>query len=158
MKKNLLLTLLLGFLIAMNAVLLFLLFNKSDSKKGPPHEFVVQELNFSEEQTERYHLLESKFRQRMRPIHHRTRELKEALFNSVSDEDATEKTVDSLTTLIGNLEKARDTEVVNHFKAIYDLCDSNQKQQFQKLIGNAMHRPGPGGPPPPDGRQGPPPR
>ncbi|NAS11661.1 Spy/CpxP family protein refolding chaperone [Poritiphilus flavus] len=157
MKKNLLLTVLLVFLIAMNAVLLFLLFNKSDNKQGPPHEFVVRQLNFSDEQTEQYHLLEQRFRERMRPVHHRTRELKDALFNSVTDENTSQVIVDSLTTLIGNLEKARDTEVFNHFRAIYDLCDSEQKQRFQKLIGNVMQRRGPGGPPPPEGRHHPPP-
>ncbi|MEX0288588.1 MAG: Spy/CpxP family protein refolding chaperone [Flavobacteriaceae bacterium] len=152
MKKNLLLTLLLVFLVVMNGILLFLFFKKPGKRPLPPHEFVVKELRFTDEQMREYEKIRMDFDHNMRPLHRERMQLKEALFAKMSETDVEEKEIDSITALIGASEKERDMQVFNHFRAIYDLCDERQKEHFAKIVNRALRMP--------PGRkgQGPPPR
>ncbi|WP_411031959.1 Spy/CpxP family protein refolding chaperone [Spongiimicrobium sp. 3-5] len=151
MKKNLLLTLLLVFLVLMNGVLLFLFFSKPPRRSGPPHMFVVKELNFNTLQMEQYQVLDQKFEQGMRPLHHRRRQLKNEMFKMISEGNGSVKEIDSITDLIGDSEKERDLKVYYHFRAIYELCNPEQKKRFQRIVQDALQRGRKKGPGPPHG-------
>ena len=66
--------------------------------------------------------------------------------------------------LIGQNEKAKDLETYHHFKNIQELCNAEQKEIFEKIIKDAIHKAGKGGPlePPPhergEGHRPPPPK
>ncbi|MEM9076985.1 MAG: hypothetical protein AAGC43_08095 [Bacteroidota bacterium] len=155
MKKNIVLIVFLGFLMVMNGVLLFLVVKKPNQRHGPPREFISNQLDFNEVQTERFMELDREHHRKMRGFDNELRDRKEVLFSHLGDTDFSDKELDSLTKRISELSKAREMEVFRYFRQIEEICDTKQKQKLQRIVSGAL-RPGPPGDRPPPG--GPPPR
>ena len=152
MKKNVLLLVLLVFLIVMNGVLLFLVVKKPNRKPGPPRDFIVERLDFNEEQLVEFAEIDETHHQKMRAIDDESRRLKGILFTTREENRVN---IDSIGDLIGTLAKERELEVHHYFKRIEQLCDDKQKLKLKRIVRGAL-RPGPPhGRPPHDG---PPPR
>ena len=159
MKKNLPLYILLIFLIIMNGFFLYKYLGngekedykieKENSKRPKQSEhFLVKELRLDETQKEQYRLLTRSHRPAMREVLDEIRELKDALFNGLSDASFGDVSVDSITTLIGEKEKQKEILTFLHFKEVQKLCNKNQKEKFSKIINDAIRREGkPQGPP-----------
>ena len=165
MKKNSILYLLLVFLIIANG---FFLFNYIGNNKGKklsrPQKhtnFIIKELNFNEAQLEQFKSIGQEHQDAMMTISDDIKGLKEALFNRLSSASVNEKSIDSITSLIGQKEKEKDTEVFYHFKSIQNICNDNQKEKFKKIINDALLRgkneDRPPRPDSPDGHRPPPP-
>ena len=163
MKKNVLLYVLLFFLIIVNGFFLYIYLGKYDSKneKRPvdPMNFVIQQLNFDESQLQQLTSINKEHLNNMMSLGDETKQLKDDLFNRLSDATVNEKIVDSITNLIGLKEKEKDTEAFYHFRSIQELCNDKQKEKFKKIINDALRKGGDNRPPPPEGdnRNGPPP-
>ncbi len=167
MKKNLILYILLGFLLIANGFFLMNHISKPDGKrsKGPkgPGNFIVKELQFNDDQLEKFNELNDEHHRKMRRLSQNVRKLKDELFNNISVSSVNDTEIDSLTSLIGNTEKLKDLEVFNHFRRIQALCDEKQKEKFNLIIKNALHTKGPRNEGPPgrrdrrEGRRPPPP-
>tara|TARA_R110000868_G_scaffold50170_2_gene160594 strand:+ start:140 stop:649 length:510 start_codon:yes stop_codon:yes gene_type:complete len=165
MKKNLTLYILLAFLIVANGFfLIHYLGNperRAQSDRGEnPDNFIVQELKFNDSQKEQFIVLSDAHRKEMQSISEELRNLKDGLFSKISDESVNERYVDSITSLIGEKEKAIDIATFNHFKSIRKLCNEKQKEKFNRIIKDAIHRGGQQGSPPqggPENRNAPPP-
>jgi Spy/CpxP family protein refolding chaperone len=174
MKKNLPLYILLIFLIIVNV---FFLFNylgrptfKDENNSKDPIGFLAEQLEFSEAQIKQIEAINDNQHKKIIRLNDDERLLKDALFDKLSDDNAEEATIDSITTLIGLKQKEIDKMRFNHFKSIRNICNEEQKIKFKKIITDALQRgmggensppPNSGdrkGPPPMDGdRQGPPP-
>ncbi|WP_111683923.1 Spy/CpxP family protein refolding chaperone [Winogradskyella tangerina] len=154
MKKQLPLYILILFLIIVNGFFLINHFGISDDGdfKGPkgPNNFISKRLDFNAEQTQQFEELEQKHRKTMRGISNEIRSSKEALFDQISNVEASDSKIDSITSVIGEFEKNKDLEVFRHFKAIYNICDDSQKAKFNSLVKDALHKG-----PPPRGRRSP---
>lgn len=150
MKKNLLLTLLLTFLMVMNGVLLYMTLKEPDRKPRPPRDFILKELNFTEDQQMEFQEVNAEHHRKMRGIDERTRELKGLLFSNLGSDDFSNQELDSITSSIGDLSEEREKEVFSFFNKIERMCDSAQKRKLRRIVSGALRRPGPeGGPPPP---------
>ncbi len=169
MKKNLLLYILLVFLIVVNGFFLFNYIggsNATESSDRPEHRgpvnFIIKELNFNEDQMFQLEDLNREHHHRMRGIGGEIKQLKEALFNQISDKSLNENIIDSITSLIGEKVKERDIEIFYHLKGIEVLCNDQQKEKFKKIINEALHKEGRKQQRPPlgrgDGEHRPPPR
>lgn len=148
MKKNLLFSALLIFLMVMNGVLLFMLLNQNEKPPRPSRDFMAQELNFSVEQTTEFMRLERQHRSRMRALDDELIFLRRSFFTI--DEDAAIKTSqkDSLSERMGVLFVAKNNEIYNHFQNIASICNPEQREQLEEIMQRAMrHGPGRGGPP-----------
>lgn len=147
MKKNLLLGLLLFFLIIMNGVLLFMLFQKGPDRRPPkpPGDFIVKELNLNTDQLQKFNVLSRDHHQEMRKLDHEIRGLKDQLFNGIGQEDFTPQKVDSITTLIAALGKQKESNVYRHFKALSEICTPEQRVKLNRIITKAMRKHGPPG-------------
>lgn len=151
MKKNLLLYILLAFLILVNGFFLFHFF------KGPPHgkpgrggdlaHFLAKELQFNESQMQQLRALNKGHHQEIQLLLGEIRTLKDALFNNLSEKEYSKSAIDSITSLIGEREKEKDLRTFYHFKAIQDMCDASQKEKFQHIVKDALHRHGKRPPP-----------
>jgi len=144
MKKNFPLYILLFFLIIVNA---FFLYNYLGAgNKGGPKEpnrlgnFLVKELAFDESQQEQFRILGKKHHHRMRSLSEDIRGLKDELFKGFSDASLHDVNIDSIATIIGEKEKAKDLEVFSHFKQVQNLCNDKQKEKFGKIIEDALKR------------------
>ncbi len=137
----------------------------NDNRENRPQEpmnFIANQLNFDDAQLEKMEVINDKHHFEMRRISDDLRGLKDDLFKELSNTDLQNETVDSLTTLIGNKQKERETEVFYHFRSIQDICNEKQSEKFEVIIKDALRKGdnnGPEGqrPPPPNGH-GPPPR
>lgn len=155
MKKNLLLAILLIFLMVMNGVLLFLMLNKPEKRKGPPGTFISNQLGFDPGQQAEFLEIDRIHHFKMREISNRFRDLKEHLFTRMGDADFTEEKVDSISNLIGELSAAKEKEIFSYFRQIEDICNKDQKLKLENIVHQALRRgPGPG---PGQGPPGPPP-
>lgn len=143
MKKNLLLYILLIFLIIVNGFFLFNYIGKPHLKgpigpKGPSN-FIVKQLNFNDTQFDKFSELSNSHKKRMRTISDDLKELKEGLFDNISNMSISESKIDSIATLIGRNEKAKDLEIFNHFRKIQSICNEKQKMQFNEIMKDALH-------------------
>lgn len=165
MKKNILLYILLFFLITVNGFFLYNYMGKPHFKKDKEYNgslgFITKQLKFDDKQLEKMKIINEEHHQNMMRIKLRSRELKDALFNKMSDDFVDKKNIDSITTLIGQNEKELDTEVFYHFKSIQELCNNQQKETFKKIIKDALQKNSGRNQRPPhlkrDDRNGPPP-
>jgi hypothetical protein len=129
------------FMLIINAMLLYMIIEKN-GKKAPPkgQTFLMQELNFSEDQKKQFLVLDDAHRKRMIQIDDESKELRETLFDSYNEETASK---DSLMTLFGNLEAARQEELFSFFGKVRKLCDDSQAKKFDQIIKKAIDRKGP---------------
>jgi protein CpxP len=142
MKKNLLLYILLIFLIIVNGFFLFNYIGKPHMKgpRGPqgPSNFIAKQLNFNDTQLDKFGELINSHKKRMRTISDDLKELKEGLFDNISNMSISESKIDSIATLIGNNEKEKDLEVFNHFRNIQSICNEKQKKYFDEIMRDAL--------------------
>ncbi|MFD2565796.1 Spy/CpxP family protein refolding chaperone [Pseudotenacibaculum haliotis] len=151
MRKKLLYAFLLIMLI-INALLLYMILDKKMGKqpqKGPG--FLTEELNFTEEQKDRFFMLDRVHRREMMQLDDELRDLRKKLFNSFAEEGFSP---DSITSRIGELEEAKQKEMYAFFKEVRSLCDEDQAKIFDKIIDKVLRRRGPKKPGP--DRRGPP--
>ena len=162
MKKNLILYILLVFLILVNSLFLFNYMGNGNSKeqKGTrnPGSFIVKELGFNNAQLENFREKSKGHHQTMLGLSDDIRNLKDDLFDRLSDASLAQGKVDSIASLIGEREKEIEVETFYHFKMIEAICNDTQKEKFKKIIKDALRRGGERGqrPPPrkrPDGHE-----
>ncbi|NKI30376.1 hypothetical protein [Croceivirga thetidis] len=146
MKKNLPFTILLIFLMAMNAALILLLFRKDKQNERLPRVLMSEVLNFDASQAEQFQLLDVEHHDKMRELSQEQWRLKDKLLNEIDNINFSKSERDSLIRLIGEYEEEKNKELFSFFVAVDKLCTQDQKKKLRRII----QRPKPGnGPPPP---------
>ncbi|MEM7486536.1 MAG: hypothetical protein AAF348_15115 [Bacteroidota bacterium] len=148
MKKNSTIIVLLTFLVVMNGILLFLVLKKPDRRKRPPRTFISHQLGFDEIQQQKFEKIDAEHQSKMRDIDDRSKDLKEYLFSGLGDANFTDKKIDSVTTLIGELSKEKDKETFYYFEELKKVCNEEQQEKLETILSSAL-RHGRRGPPPP---------
>ncbi|TMM53714.1 hypothetical protein FEE95_17605 [Maribacter algarum] len=154
MKNNLLLYILLGFLVLVNSFFLFKHFSAGDNDergRGPrPGNFIAKQLEFDDSQTQKFEKLDMEHRENINMLLADIRELKDSLFDRLSDETVDDSEINAIASQIANKEKTKELETFRFFKAVGELCNDNQKELLKSIIKDALGRQGP------PGRNGPP--
>lgn len=138
MKKNLPIIILLIFLVVMNGILLFLLLNKPDRQNRPPRAFITNQLGFDENQKQEFKDIDERHHKKMKNLDNRSMGLKKYLFNKLGENDFTDKELDSVTVLIGELSRKREKEIFNYFTEIEKVCSKEQKSKFEAILSGAL--------------------
>ena len=133
----------------------------SEAGHGPmngetPRDFVVRNLKFSEEQTRQYDAMVKDHQQAMRQLRHEAMDYRQSLFSNLANESKAGSTADSLARLIANNQQQIEMVTYRHFAQVRAICTDEQKQEFDKIIGDVIKKMN-GGMRPPDDRRGPPP-
>ena len=124
-------------------------------------DFIVKELGFNKSQLEQFKENSEGHHEIMMQLSEEIRNLKDNLFDKLSDNSMNDATLDSISSLICEIEKQKDKEVFSHFKMIQDLSNPKQKEKFKTILKDALRQGDQGNrPPPPNGEEGqrPPPR
>lgn len=147
MKKSVVLTLLLAFLVVMNAILLFLIFKKDDRKPLPPRDFIAKSLDFNEAQLVKFKAFNKAHHNTMRAVDEKLHNAKQYLFKNALNSDFPQQKIDSVTNTIGQLSEERESEVFSYFKQLKSICNNEQKAELENIVSKALRKPLP--PPPP---------
>ena len=133
-------------LITVNVIVVVVLLIKPYFQRPPhPGELMVKELDFTDEQTVKFENITKQHIAKVEKNRKHVRAEKRALFKAVPDKLSPHQ-VDSITSIIGNLEKELDVITYNHFSDIYALCNEEQKTKFSLLIDGIMRKGAPGPP------------
>ena len=147
MNKNLILYILLGFLVVVNSFFLFKHFSTGDDNgrgRGPrPGNFIAKQLEFDDSQTQKFEKLDMEHRENINMLLEDIRELKDSLFDRLSDETVDDSEIDAIASRIANKEKTKELEIFRFFKAVEKLCNDNQKELLKSIIKDALSRQGP---------------
>jgi protein CpxP len=136
MKSKLLLALLV-LLILLNGVLIFMLIKKPHQNKRAQQgkNFLTHQLEFTDNQKNKFLSFDKVHRENMRHFDAQLKKHKDVLFNSFS---AGTLHIDSLSTLIGTLEGEKEVEVFRFFKSVRNICNKEQKGEFDSIINRAI--------------------
>ena len=116
-----------------------MLINKPHQQKKEGGNFLVKELQFDENQRERFRFFDSQYREIMMNLDHEIRASKDVLFNSFSDSNFS---ADSISKRIGELEGEKGQEMFTFFKQVRNICTEEQALKFDKVIKKALHKKG----------------
>lgn len=159
--KSKFLPVLLVILILLNGALVFILIKKPHQKKvnHPERNFLTEQLKFSENQKEKFIMLDELHKQNMESLSYQLKKQKDILFNSFGKDQID---IDSLVNITGGIESQKDLEVFSFFKSVREICTTEQQQKFDVIINKAIkggqqgpprngknHPPREGGMPPP---------
>tara|TARA_R110002073_G_scaffold8207_5_gene45811 strand:- start:25284 stop:25748 length:465 start_codon:yes stop_codon:yes gene_type:complete len=150
MRKKLLYTSLIILLIA-NTVLLYMIVTKAPNNHSPKQNFLIEELHFSENQKDRFLILDREHRHSMRQLDDELRGLRKQLLNSFGKDEFSS---DSIANRMGELETSKQKELYSFFSEVRKLCDDNQVEKFDKIIEKVLRQRGPK--PPERDKKGPP--
>lgn len=136
--------------------------------KGSAFEFLIKELAFDSAQITAYEKLRNQHQQSQRPLNDAMREAKDIFFKLITKPDASAAEIEAAATAELTAQKNIDLNLLNHFKAVRQICTPTQQEKFDGLIQQIIRmigqkRPGGpgndrrGGPPPPPGEDMPPP-
>ena len=145
MKKNTLLYILLVFLVVMNAFFMFKIFGDKPPRGSNPGNFIAKELQFDEAQMKAFKQINDMHHKEMMGIMKEVRMLKDELFDYIAAPNHSEAKVSELTQAIGDKIRLRDEKTFYHFKEVKKICTDKQKIRFNKLVQEALRRPGKGG-------------
>ena len=141
MKKNIILYVLIVFLVIANIFFLVNHLGHSKGKKGgSPGDFVATELKFDAIQMEKFNVINDRHEVEIKAIANDIKKLKGSLFAKISEENTSKETIDSITGLIGKYVKERDTKTYYHFREIQEICNKEQKERFNTIVKQALHR------------------
>lgn len=157
MKKKILYTFLL-VLVIINGVLLYLIIDKKMS--GGPSKgqtFLTEQLKFSEDQKDKFFLLDREHRTKMKQMDEELGKLRKLLFNSFDNQ---KNFIDSITLRMGDVETDKQIELFSFFKDVREICTKDQVKKFDEIIQEVLRKRGPkhpegehDGPPPPPKRK-----
>lgn len=136
--------------------------------KGPAFEFLIKELAFDSVQIAAYEKLRSEHQQSQKPLNDAMREAKDSFFKLIAKPTVSAAEIDVALNAELTAQKNIDLNLLNHFKAVRQICKPAQQEKFDGLIQQIIRMIGqkrPGGPgndrrgvpPPPHGEDMPPP-
>ncbi|QHI38869.1 hypothetical protein IMCC3317_42690 [Kordia antarctica] len=142
MKKNTLIYILLAFLVLMNGFFMVKIFGDSHPPNHNPGMFIAKELQFDEAQMNDFTKMNKTHHETMREISREVKELKDQLFDKLSETTVNETEINDITKRIGEKERQKDLKTFYHFKEVQKICTDEQRSKFNSIIQDALHRGG----------------
>ena len=128
-------------LISNTAILAFVFFEKPTraDNKGPAN-FIIKELNLNEAQIENFNQLKFAHQDSVQRLKNTGRELRENYFKLLRNDTTDNILADQLLIQIANNQKAIEQITYEHFQSVKNICDSVQKEKFDSIILEVIHR------------------
>ncbi|HLP50773.1 MAG TPA: Spy/CpxP family protein refolding chaperone [Chitinophagales bacterium] len=128
-------------LLLMNAGTLTVMFvGKRFKPNGPRQvsEWLAKELKFNEQQHEQYKLLQDEHRRNMAPIHQYDRALHDRYFKLLQGGSTDSVLVKQLADSIAFNRAQTELATFYNFKKVRSICNAEQQQKFDEIIGDAL--------------------
>jgi protein CpxP len=155
--KQTLLIILVLILVVLNLGLVTFMWYTQRPESGPlghsTAKFLIRELNFDKGQEEKYIQLQQQLGDSLFNTRERERQLHDRFFEMMHEASPDSMQVALIIDSMGQTRGRIEYFTFVHFRQVRALCNAEQQQKFDKVIGDAMRRMGP--PPPPGGRRRP---
>lgn len=119
-----------------------------------PRDFLMNELQFNEEQRKKYQLLADEHFAVKRQLEEKERQSKVALFSMLKNDSIDPILVSQKIEASEKIIMQIDSLIFYHFVEVKKICNKDQLQKIDEVVRKAIMHPKPGMP---DGREGPPP-
>jgi hypothetical protein len=128
-------------LISNTAILAFVFFEKPTraDNKGPAN-FIIKELNLNAAQIENFNQLKFAHQDSVQRLKNTGRELRENYFKLLRNDTTDNILADQLLIQIANNQKTIEQVTFSHFQSVKNICDSVQKEKFDSIILEVIHR------------------
>lgn len=130
MKKNHILIILLFLLIMSNAFTIFLLEKRKHHGNHPP--FISEKIGLTGEKLERVKKMEESHFEKMKPLVNKIHLTQAEILSTIGNSNESKQ--DSLKNILSQLDSNRQTILLEHFKSIYQICDSNERKELKREI------------------------
>jgi protein CpxP len=154
LQKNRWFSLLVALLIVVNIVMIAMFWWQHKNRpeqpaggRGNAAEFVIKALALDSNQQQAYQQLREEHQQQMRAIKERSREQKEAYLDLFTKDSVTDEVKNAAIDANAAIEKETALVTYQHFRKLRALCNAQQKEKFNEIIGQVlrMMSPPPGG-------------
>lgn len=128
-------------LISNTVILAFVFFEKPTraDNKGPAN-FIIKELNLNAAQIENFNQLKFAHQDSVQRLKNTGRELRENYFKLLRNDTTDNILADQLLIQIANNQKTIEQVTFSHFQSVKNICDSVQKEKFDSIILEVIHR------------------
>jgi hypothetical protein len=128
-------------LISNTVILAFVFFEKPTraDNKGPAN-FIIKELNLNAAQIENFNQLKFAHQDSVQRLKNTGRELRENYFKILRNDTTDNILADQLLIQIANNQKTIEQVTFSHFQSVKNICDSVQKEKFDSIILEVIHR------------------
>ena len=128
-------------LISNTVILAFVFFEKPTraDNKGPAN-FIIKELNLNAAQIENFNQLKFAHQDSVQRLKNTGRELRENYFKLLRNDTTDNILADLLLIQIANNQKTIEQVTFSHFQSVKNICDSVQKEKFDSIILEVIHR------------------
>ncbi|MFM7667912.1 MAG: hypothetical protein ACKO7D_06960 [Bacteroidota bacterium] len=130
MKKNRILIALLILLIISNAFTIFLLVQRKHHRNHPP--FISEKIGLTGQKLEKVKKMEESHFEKMKPLVNKIHSTQAEILSTIGNSNNIKQ--DSLKNILTQLESNRQTILLEHFKSIYQICDSNEREKLVNEI------------------------
>ena len=113
---------------------------------GYPADRVVQELQFSAEQTKEFEKLREEHHAALAKVHKQSRALHDVLFAQLTTGTADHSVADSIINAIGEITKIDESITYYHLAQLRTVCTPSQQKKFDAMIVHAVRKNAPGQP------------
>ncbi|MEP6675777.1 MAG: hypothetical protein ABJA78_11500 [Ferruginibacter sp.] len=156
-------------LLLANTVLLGLLWFGKKQPPPPPNpgpamveNLLKEKLSLTDDEIKQFRVLRDEHFNLNKKLNDSLHLQKDILFSMLGKIESNNVKVDSMTGIIGNLEKQKDVNTFNHFSKVRLILTATQQEKFDKVINDVLRmiagpQPGNHMPPPPRGERPPPP-
>ena len=120
--------------------------------RGGPGNFIIEQLNFSAQQTTEFNKLRQVHHQTVDSIKKSGKETHRLFFDNLKNEKPDTVEVNKLVRAIADKQMQIELVTFRHFEQVRKLCDEKQKVKFDEIIQEVLSRMAA-----PPGRRGPPP-
>ncbi len=164
MKKNTIWTIIVIILVCINSIVLVLVWRHGkpslfDKRHAPTQEFLIQQLNMSQTQIEKFEVLRRAHHQTVEDLNEKINLLKDSLFKNIGNGYTKQKTIDSLLNKIGENYALINKTTFNHFHDLRLILTPQQQKKLDGIINQVLQMLNRQGPPngPGNGDMPPPP-
>jgi len=128
-------------LISNTVILAFVFFEKPTraDNKGPAN-FIIKELNLNTAQIENFNQLKLAHQDSVQSLKNTGRKLREDYFKLLRNDTTDNILADQLLMQIANNQKAIEQITFEHFQSVKNICDSVQKEKFDSIILEVIHK------------------
>ncbi len=102
--------------------------------------FLQKDIGFGPDQMKQFDQLRRDHRNKMRPLFDSLRASKRRFYKLINDQIAGDSVMNSSLAAIGEKQQAIDREVLQHFKAIRNLCTTDQQARYDSLVQRFLGR------------------